>query len=598
MAEDAHVLRGINWRETFPFTHIFRSFRIAIHPSKLILALLALLGLYVGGRVLDGIWPARDRAVATLPRPQGEAAMPVPSEVDAYRRSLLGPQSLSFAEQRERQRESLEQEYATNFLERVWEKDGDQVQKDHKAAMEWAKSGKGLGDVKDRIVAQRDRAIKAREEQYAKDKDAAIKATEKNDDATRRDALRTVEDEHKAGVSRIYSKASTEYQQAKLIEGQGLFEQFFDYEVSQVNGVVEGVKNNNWLAAREGPAVIPSVEGFFTVGPLWLVNAHWVYFILYSLLFLIIWSVFGGAICRIAAVHVARDEKLSLKAAVKFSLSKFLSFIFAPIIPLVIVLVVGLVVLVGGLVGNIPVVGPWLVGALFFLALGAGFVMTLVLIGTIGGFNLMYPTIAVEGSDSFDAISRSFSYVYARPWRMVFYTVVAVIYGALTYMFVKFFLALMLGLTHYFVGKGFFKSADDGRQLWNALWPGPSGPPRNELVYDVDFLSLTGPQKVAAGMLSFWIYMVIAMLGAFAVSFYFSANTIIYYLMRREVDATELDDVYLEQSEEEFETAPAATAPAASSGTGVTVPLTTSAQPTSAAPVAPVTPAPSDAPQP
>ena len=44
----------------------------------------------------------------------------------------------------------------------------------------------------------------------------------------------------------------------------------------------------------------------------------------------------------------------------------------------------------------------------------------------------------------------------------------------------------------------------------------------------------------------------IGLLGAFAISFYFSANTIIYYLMRREVDATELDDVYVEQSEDEF----------------------------------------------
>ena len=51
------------------------------------------------------------------------------------------------------------------------------------------------------------------------------------------------------------------------------------------------------------------------------------------------------------------------------------------------------------------------------------------------------------------------------------------------------------------------------------------------------------------------------MLGAFAISFYFSANTIIYYLMRREVDATELDDVYLEQSEEDFGDTPPPPAP-------------------------------------
>src|SRR3989440_5840949 len=57
-----------------------------------------------------------------------------------------------------------------------------------------------------------------------------------------------------------------------------------------------------------------------------------------------------------------------------------------------------------------------------------------------------------------------------------------------------------------------------------------------------------------------WVYLAIGLLGAFAISFYFSANTIIYFLMRHEVDATELDDVYLEQSDDEFaEPAPAMT---------------------------------------
>src|SRR3954469_12201526 len=63
MPDDARVIQGIDWRRTFPFTHIFRSFRIAIHPSKLLLALLGLVLLYLGGRVLDGIWPERHQAL-------------------------------------------------------------------------------------------------------------------------------------------------------------------------------------------------------------------------------------------------------------------------------------------------------------------------------------------------------------------------------------------------------------------------------------------------------------------------------------------------------------------------------------------------------
>src|SRR5258706_13315221 len=67
MADDSsNVIRGINWRETFPFTQIFRAFRVAIPPTKLILALVALLALYAGGRILDTMWPVQSRAVPAV----------------------------------------------------------------------------------------------------------------------------------------------------------------------------------------------------------------------------------------------------------------------------------------------------------------------------------------------------------------------------------------------------------------------------------------------------------------------------------------------------------------------------------------------------
>src|SRR3712207_1254606 len=100
--------------------------------------------------------------------------------------------------------------------------------------------------------------------------------------------------------------------------------------------------------------------------------------------------------------------------------------------------------------------------------------MTLVLLGTLGGFNLMYPTVAVEGSDSFDAISRSFSYVYAKPWRMLFYSLVAIAYGALCYLFIKFFIWLMLLLTHYFTGLFVWRDAVNTAPYWPEMWAPPS----------------------------------------------------------------------------------------------------------------------------
>src|SRR6185312_14201814 len=103
------------------------------------------------------------------------------------------------------------------------------------------------------------------------------------------------------------------------------FTSFFEYEFFCVDRVVKGVVRGNWLGRvgeERGIGVVPAIINFFTVGPVWLMRFHPVYFVLFTLLFLTIWAIFGGAICRIAAVHVARDEKLSVRAALAFSFGK------------------------------------------------------------------------------------------------------------------------------------------------------------------------------------------------------------------------------------------------------------------------------------
>ena len=110
----------------------------------------------------------------------------------------------------------------------------------------------------------------------------------------------------------------------------------------------------------------------------------------------------------------------------------------------------------------------------------------------------------------------------------------------------------MLALTHYFVGAGMFKEAASTDPLWSMMWPVQ----QSFLSYDVDFLTLRWDQALTSGLISFWFFMIVGLLGAFIISYYFSANTIIYFLMRREVDATEMDDIYLEASDEDFGEAP------------------------------------------
>ncbi len=550
MAEEPLTIRGISWRQTFPFVNIFRAFRVAVHPSKLVLALAALILLYISGQVLDALWVVSDRAV--------------PEEVAEYEQFSSHPRpGEKFSDLRAQRRLEAEKSYALQLQSY-------DIEKDHDAALRIAHNAGDLGLLKNKIVEVRGQEI---EKANAKWKKSLAAADEKKGSAAA-EARAAADRDHETESREIYADASAKYHDATQIKNIGLFEIFSDYESNQVSNVVRAVREWNWFgqdragalaAADDGfraaalgsaadlhalPGVIQSLYRFFTVGPIWLLTQHPLYFLLFGLIFLMLWSIFGGAICRIAAVHLARDEKLSIRSALMFSSGKFLSFLFAPIIPIVILVGVGLLVSLAALIANVPAIGPIIVGAFFFLALAAGFLMSLVLLGLIGGFNLMYPTVAVEGSDSFDAISRSFSYLYARPWRLGFYTIVAVIYGATSFLFVRLFIYLILLLAHSFASVAIFTHAESTAPLWTTMWPNPGTAAR--LSYEIDTLGLTFAQEIGARLIWLWVHLIIAMLGAFVVCFYFSANTIIYYLLRREVDATDMDDVYLEQIDDEF----------------------------------------------
>lgn len=527
MVDDTQVVGGINWRETFPFTHIFRSFRIAIHPSKLVLAFLAILSLYLGGRILDAVWPSQARAV--------------PGEIIIFDQS---PERLIFLERRAELRERIITSAALRLL-----------------AMD---SSLSLDAARERVKQSPRAAAKliaeAAQTHLREDLQAARAQYDKNTAEGLPDArARLVA----AQVSAV-ALAKPDLELAEQLRGKGLFLTLFEYETAKIDQIIQGVLAWNWFGGMPGgetgrPGIVLATWQFFTVAPAWALRYHTLYFVLFFLLFLAVWSLFGGAIARIAAVHAADEgRKLSVRQGLGFSVSKFLSFLSAPLIPLIIIGAIGVIMAIAAgilFLARLEIV----VGLLFFLMLTGAFVMTLVVLGTAGGFNLMYPTIAVEGSDSFDAISRSFSYVYARPWRMLFYSGVALVYGALTYLFVRLVIWLVLILAHTFMGLLVFRQAPGGENLWSALMPFPQF---WDLPYAVNSAQLSVYGQITAWFIAFWNYLLIAMLGAFAISFYFSANTIIYFLMRREVDATEMDDVYLEQPEEEFIETPAAAAPA------------------------------------
>ena len=314
----------------------------------------------------------------------------------------------------------------------------------------------------------------------------------------------------------------------------GVFSTLWGFASEKFNGALES------LFAFNLPAVAKNIAEYFKALE-WALRYHWLYCIIFFVIKLAVISVAGGGLCRIAALQFARGEKPGLTEAIRFGITKFTSFFTAPLIPVGVIIFIGLGMFLLGLIGNIPRVGELMVGFFTPLALMAGALIAVVSIGLIAGFNLIFPAVACDGSDSFDAISRSFRYVYSRPWRMGLYTVAAAVYGAICYTSIRFFTFLLLLGSRQFIRLGLWVDNSNEVNKLSVIWPRPSF---TSLLGSSDLAASNWAESVAAFLIHLFLLAVLGLLISFIISFYFSANTVIYALLRNKVDDIALDDVH------------------------------------------------------
>ena len=313
----------------------------------------------------------------------------------------------------------------------------------------------------------------------------------------------------------------------------GVFSTLWQFAGAKFHGAL------NSLFSFNLPGVAANIGEYFKAIE-WAIKYHWIYCIIFFAITLAVMSVAGGAICRISALQFARDERPGLTEALRYGTQKFINFFTAPLVPVGIIIFIGAFIFLLGLLGNIPRVGELMIGIFSPLVLLGGTLIALVSIGIIAGFNLMYPAVAYDGSDCFDAISRSFSYVYSRPWRMGFYGTVAGVYGAICYSFVRFFAFLILWVSHQFLQFGILVKNSEQVSKLTAIWQEPR--------FTNFGLSGSNAANWSESVAAFLIYLsalvIVGLVVSFVISFYFSANTIIYSLMRNKVDNTAFEDIY------------------------------------------------------
>lgn len=463
MPEENAESRRLTCSELLPFTPIFRGFKLATDLRKLALATLAVLAIYLGGRVLDTIWPSRSSVVVS------EDGV---SELQVFIRS-----------------------------------------------------GLSCTDT----------------EKWARD------------------------------VGKMKSSKRV-----------GIFDTLLNHSRTFATNL-----NHATLSFSPGGVIRVLITG--AAAKVWLAVMHPVYGLIYLLLiWLPAWSFFGAAICRIAALQAAREEKLSISDALAFARTKFWSFVSAPLLPIGVIIVVGLLLFLGGMIGAIPGVGTLVTPLFFFLAIIGGFVIAIVAIALALGSPLMYPTIAVEGSDAFDALSRSFSYVGERIWRTLLYYAAALIYGTICFVFVKLVARIALFAAHFCVGLSMNWGSATGIKRaipdkLDAMWQAPALDFSTPFYGIFDHSVVTGWSAFGRFLLMLWVYGVFAVVAGFLISYFHSSSTLVYFLLRRDVDATDMEEVFIEEQDQPPPAGqpaePTPPAPASSPGSLASLPVVGQTQP-------------------
>ncbi len=288
-------------------------------------------------------------------------------------------------------------------------------------------------------------------------------------------------------------------------------------------------------------AFLPLLNPFYAAGPGQFLSGL-VHFILsigtYIALFWV-WSGAGGMISRLTALEYARDDLPTLGDARQMVRAKRNAYWLAPVWPLLFLVALVFLNFLGGLIASVPYAGRVLLIFPGFplLFITSILIVMLILFGVLS-FGLMMPAVSVGGKDALDGWSTSYTYVLWGSARYILYTAIACAIGYASVFVAARLTHLLIYVLAQSVNLGYFVSSP---------WVGLSG---HHLNLDVGAAGgYTGTLQCIMGLL---LLAVSALPYAYAVSFFFTAFTVIFLLLRKHVDNIEIEEIY-EESEEELE---------------------------------------------
>jgi len=244
---------------------------------------------------------------------------------------------------------------------------------------------------------------------------------------------------------------------------------------------------------------------------------------------LIVWGFFGAMITRIAVIRIGRGEKIGFREAVADVRKKYISYVMSPVFVLVSCFVLSLPIVVISLLLNFDL-GVLLASLLWMVAIVFGIGVAVLLTGFFFGWPLMWPTIsAEEAGDVYEATSRTFAYTFQAPLQYLFYVLVSVLIWIPSVILVQNFASL----AEQVIFSGMAVAADESQLIQQ---------------YINGQASLDGTSQtfvIGANIISGFHWFAHLMADAFCVGFFFASFSGIYLLLRRFVDHTPLDEVFV-----------------------------------------------------
>lgn len=247
---------------------------------------------------------------------------------------------------------------------------------------------------------------------------------------------------------------------------------------------------------------------------------------------LLIWGVGGCVISRVAACDVAQGLLVPWVEGRRFAFARTGSILFALAAPLIVVAAIWFLLAVGGWVlFSLPWVNV-LGGMFYVLFLVASLIGVLVLAAYVAGFPLLVPAIACEGGDGIDAIARAYPYVFGKPLRYAAYGLVAILLATVATTVISYGAERVMAFAS---GAATTWTGERARGVLAAATDTTAG-----AVPD-----LPAHERATVALVRFWRNLVMVIVGAFAISYFFCSSTVLYMIMRRVCDGQDMGEVWM-----------------------------------------------------